>query len=256
LFAKLTAKGLRVLPANASAAYYRAVLSTERPAEVDHRLAAKQLMELVDEGNDPIQPLDATGVFVQEPMWNGCLEDDPAFADDVDPEDIIDPDLDIPLPPALNSAGRPRRGPTTESSSCSSSDDGSPSESGAGGSSSSEMLVCRRFFEPEAIESRARLRLAPSFIEGQKVKVEKHTATQHYCRIGVICNRCDIHEGRRKCFKWRNVGQAQYLGLEGIDGPVAFLRCWLQKSSSFASRVAHIRYNPSLEECLGIAEDS
>ena len=257
MFSALQAKGLKSLPKNAHEVYYRAVLCADSPGNVNHKGPDKALRQAIADAGDIVH---GRLPGLAEHSWH-CAGD----ADDEGDDDMFAgvpaPALELPQPgparqEAINDDGAKSNESRARTSSISSSSptiSTSTSDAESQCHSSDEGVRGASSVAPAALDSQRRARLAPRMIDWQPARVDFH-APRGYCRLGVRCPEPSHHAGpKRECYKWRNIGETQSMGLEGIAGPVAYLRCWLRAAPSFTDRASHIALKPTIEDMLAVS---
>jgi hypothetical protein len=266
---ELFGRGLQELPVGAHETFYRCVLAARDPSTVPLRKKVQDYTKVLEEFGDQIVCVSAPNPRVLFPELSGERPPDEAVGVDAtegggaDPDDGnggvggdggADRDGDA-MPPDLgvggdadedSDAGRPPSGQ-------SSSDDASSGDVAPVVGGSVSMLP------PGWHEGDALMSLMPAMIDGNMVRQDNYyqLATGiHYSRIGIAC---PMHESRgargnkMKCFIWRNIGKDQRLGLDGVEGPVAFVTAWLRDGPNHLTRESHMRFKPAKDDVLRMA---
>lgn len=247
---RLAQRGLETLPANKIDSYYRVVLKSEKPADVEPDAGViefrKQLKEIDDDDAHEI-PLALQADF-----------HDPSVIKNLLPEPLMD------LPGEVDAASAvgiiPYMVASSSSGAASSSDppaaivaaappapvihptDSSGSSESASSSSGDESVA-----QPVvslSVDTRPTL-IYGEHIEGQKINIGTHyTKRTKYYRFHVVCPCTNTtHRDTHICQKYRNTGPMQ-TSKYGIAEVYAFLGLWLRRAAIETSKIDHGKYRP------------
>lgn len=226
----LRERGLASLPSTESVAYYRLVLRSSRPAEVQRGQIASHYAALMDTSLGPA----ALCAFEDEVS---DVQDDVS-----DDESSVSGDVDCDLPPVGDVASAPVMA----------NGDGVVVESPSGG----QRTVDASAFVASLDESECQLLVASRLSRKYHPQIpgitfEEHNEPGqrgHYKRLTIACPQARVggdHCGNRFCCKRRGLGANQMKHFGPLE-PEAYLAVWAANAHKFKNARKHKRWSPSV----------